>query len=172
MPNCSGVIFAHGSRFGGHALFIKDKKLHYVYNFLGIKPEQQFVSPELKPGKYTLGMEFTREKAGQYHESHRHDQALRQRQGRGRRPDARRRSGKFTLSGDGLCIGCDSGDAVSEEYKSPGDVQGRDDPRRRRHRREGAVPRPREAGAGGVRRVSSCCPPASALAVIRVDSVI
>src|SRR5262249_46207846 len=24
---CSGVIFAHGSRFGGHALFIKDKKL-------------------------------------------------------------------------------------------------------------------------------------------------
>ena len=53
--NCSGVIFAHGSRFGGHALFIKDKKLHYVYNFLGIKPEQKFVSPELKPGKYTLG---------------------------------------------------------------------------------------------------------------------
>src|SRR5262249_51643452 len=31
-PNASGVLFAHGSRFGGHALFIKDKKLHYVYN--------------------------------------------------------------------------------------------------------------------------------------------
>ena len=30
-PDCSGVIFAHGSRFGGHALFIKDKKLHYAY---------------------------------------------------------------------------------------------------------------------------------------------
>jgi hypothetical protein len=60
----SGVIFAHGSRFGGHTLFIKDKKLYYVYNFLGIKPEQ------------------------------------------------------FTLSGDGLCIGRDSGDAVSEEYKA------------------------------------------------------
>ena len=64
-PNCSGVIFAHGSRFGGHALFIKDKKLYYVYNFLGIKPEQQFVSGELKPGKYTLGMEFIREEHGQ-----------------------------------------------------------------------------------------------------------
>ena len=37
-PNCSGVIFAHGSRFGGHSLFIKEKKLHYVYNFLGINP--------------------------------------------------------------------------------------------------------------------------------------
>ena len=39
-----GVIFAHGSRFGGHALFIKDGKLHYVYNFLGIPPEQTFTS--------------------------------------------------------------------------------------------------------------------------------
>ncbi|MDR2996793.1 MAG: arylsulfatase, partial [Microbacterium sp.] len=37
-----GVLFAHGSRFGGHALFIKDNKLNYVYNFLGIPPEQTF----------------------------------------------------------------------------------------------------------------------------------
>ena len=67
--NASGVIFAHGSRFGGHTLFIKDHKLHYVYNFLGIKPEQQFVSTQdLKPGKYTLGMEFTRTGAGPNHE--------------------------------------------------------------------------------------------------------
>src|SRR6185295_1535440 len=60
--DCAGVIFAHGSRFGGHALFIKDMKLHYVYNFLGIKPEQLFVSDVLAPGKYTLGMEFNRKK--------------------------------------------------------------------------------------------------------------
>ena len=57
------MIFAHGSRFGGHALFIKDGKLHYVYNFLGIKPEQKFVSEELAPGKHALGMEFVREKS-------------------------------------------------------------------------------------------------------------
>ena len=38
------MIFAHGSRFGGHSLFIKNRKLYYVYNFLGIKPEQKFVS--------------------------------------------------------------------------------------------------------------------------------
>ena len=30
-----GVLFAHGSRFGGHALYIKDNRLHYVYNFVG-----------------------------------------------------------------------------------------------------------------------------------------
>lgn len=122
-PNCSGVIFAHGSRFGGHSLFIKDKKLHYVYNFLGIPPEQQFVSAELKPGKYTLGMEFTREKAGKYHESlgttklYVNDKVAAEGQ-------MRAQVGKFTLSGDGLCVGRDSGDAVSSLYKSPGTFTG------------------------------------------------
>lgn len=63
-PKCSGVIFAHGSRFGGHSLFLKDKKLYYTYSFLGIKPEQKFISGELKPGKYTLDG-FTRKKPNQ-----------------------------------------------------------------------------------------------------------
>ena len=31
---------------------------------------------------------------------------------------------KFTLSGDGLCIGYDSGDAVSELYETPGTLEG------------------------------------------------
>jgi arylsulfatase A-like enzyme len=122
-PDCSGVIFAHGSRFGGHALFIKDKKLHYVYNFLGIKPEQKLVSPELKPGKHVLGMEFIRESAGQYHESigkmklYVNDKVVAE-------GAMKAQAGKFTLSGDGLCIGRDSGDAVSREYRSPGEFKG------------------------------------------------
>ena len=32
--------------------------------------------------------------------------------------------GKFTLSGDGLCVGFDSGDAVSPEYTTPGTFKG------------------------------------------------
>ena len=35
-PGASGVLFAHGARFGGHALYIKDNRLHYVYNFVGM----------------------------------------------------------------------------------------------------------------------------------------
>ncbi len=94
-----------------------------MYNFLGIKPEQQFVSPELKPGKYTLGMEFTRESAGKYHESlgktklYVNDKVVAE-------GPMRTQAGKFTLSGDGLCIGRDSGDNVSQEYKSPGTFTG------------------------------------------------
>jgi arylsulfatase len=123
-PNASGVIFAHGSRFGGHTLFLKDKKLWYVYNFLGIKPEQKFTSPaEIGPGKHVLGFEFVRESAGKYKES----------MGTGKlyvdntivaQAPMRAQVGKFTLAGDGLCIGRDSGDNVSQEYKAPGTFKG------------------------------------------------
>jgi len=114
-----GVIFAHGSRFGGHTLFIKDHKLHYVYNFLGIKPEQTFVSPELTPGKLTLGVEFIREKAGEHGESlgttklYVGDQVVAE-------GPMRAQVGKFTLSGDGLCVGFDSADPVSRSYPPGG----------------------------------------------------
>jgi arylsulfatase len=120
----SGVIFAHGSRFGGHALFIKDGKLHYVYNFLGIRPEQHFVSSErLKPGKHTVGVEFVRDKTGPHGESlgtaklYVGDNVVAQ-------GPMKTQAGKFTLSGDGLCVGYDSADAVSQQYKSPGRFAG------------------------------------------------
>ena len=122
-PNCSGVIFAQGSRFGGHTLFIKNKKLHYVYNFLGIKPEQKLVSSEHRPGKYTLGVEFIRDKAGKYGESL-GKATLYVNEEIAAQGEMKTQAGKFTLSGDGLCIGRDSGDAVSEEYKSPGEFKG------------------------------------------------
>ncbi len=122
--NASGVIFAHGSRFGGHTLFIKNKKLHYVYNFLGIRPEQKFVSSTtITPGKHTFGMEFIREKTG----------ANGEQIGQGKlyidgklvaEGPMRTQPGKFTLSGDGLCVGYDSGDAVSSEYMTPGTFKG------------------------------------------------
>ena len=83
---------------------------------------------ELTPGKYTLGMEFIKESTGEYGESHGttklyvNDEAVAEGQ-------MRTQTGKFTLCGDGLCVGRDSGDAVSDEYKPPfafkgGTIQG------------------------------------------------
>jgi arylsulfatase A-like enzyme len=119
----NGVLFAHGSRFGGHALFIKHRKLHYVYNFLGIKPEQEFVSEELTPGKHALGIEFVREVTGEHGESlgtttlYVDDQAA-------AKGSMRAQAGPFTLAGDGLCVGFDSGDNVSRHYQNPGTFTG------------------------------------------------
>jgi arylsulfatase len=117
--NTSGILFAHGSRFGGHSLFIKNNKLYYVYNFLGIMPEQVFESDiKLTPGKHTLGVEFIREKAGEYGESLGITKLYIDEQLVAEGP-MRTQPAKFTLSGDGLCVGYDSGDAVSELYPSP-----------------------------------------------------
>jgi hypothetical protein len=121
--NASGVIFAHGSRFGGHSLFIKDHKLYYIYNFLGITEQQLVSAAPLKPGKYTVGMEFTKESAGKYGESigtmqlYINDKAV-------AKGPMKAQVGKFTLVGDGLCVGFDSGDPVSKQYKSPGEFKG------------------------------------------------
>ena len=119
----NGVLFAHGSRFGGHTLFIEERKLYYVYNFLGIKPEQEFVSEVLTPGKHALGMEFVRETTGEHGESlgtttlFVDDRAV-------AKGSMRAQAGPFTLAGDGLCVGFDSGDNVSQHYRNPGTFTG------------------------------------------------
>lgn len=120
-PDASGVLFAHGSRFGGHALFIKDRKPYYVYNFLGIEPEQVLKSDvKLKPGKFTLGVEFEKTGKGEtLGEAKLYIDDKVVASGKMRTQPA-----KFTLSGDGLCVGYDSGDAVSSLYKSPGKFTG------------------------------------------------
>jgi arylsulfatase len=119
-----GVIFAHGSRFGGHALFLKDQRLYYVYNFLGIGTPQEFISSQtVASGKHTLGMEFNREKAGRYGESIGTTKLYIDDKPVASGP-MKAQVGKFTLAGDGLCVGFDSGDNVSQDYVNPGTFTG------------------------------------------------
>jgi arylsulfatase A-like enzyme len=122
-PDSEGVIFAHGSRFGGHALFLRAQKLHYVYNFLGIPPEQTFVSERLEPGRHVLGMEFTRESGGDRGESHGTTKLYVDDEVVAEGP-MRSQPGYFTLCGDGLCVGRDSSDAVSTLYRAPAPFRG------------------------------------------------
>lgn len=117
-----GVIMASGARFGGHTLFVKDGKLHYVYNFLGMKPLQEFVSSEIAPGKYIFGVEFTKESIGEHHESHGTTKLYINNEVVAEGP-MRTMSGAFALCGEGLCIGRDSSDAVCSHYKSPYDFK-------------------------------------------------
>jgi arylsulfatase len=115
----TGVIFAHGSRFGGHALFIKGRKLYYVYNFLGIKPEQKFISSEdVAPGKHTVGVAFVREKSGPHGETIGKTQLYVDETVVAEGP-MKTQPGHFSLTGDGICVGFDSEDQVSEEYEAP-----------------------------------------------------
>ena len=56
--NAGGVLFAHGSRFGGHALYLKDGTLRYVYNFCGITEQLVVGSTPVPTGKVVLSAGF------------------------------------------------------------------------------------------------------------------
>ena len=50
-PGAQGVIFAHGARFGGHALYVKDNRLHYVYSFVGSLEQKVVATEDLPTGE-------------------------------------------------------------------------------------------------------------------------
>jgi arylsulfatase len=65
-----------------------------------------------------MGMAFVRDKAGQYGESLGNTQLYVDDKVVAEGP-MRTQTGHFTLCGDGLCVGFDSADRVSEEYEAP-----------------------------------------------------
>jgi arylsulfatase len=109
------VIVAQGSRFGGYSLFVKDGTLTYVYNSIGIPPVTRVEAPAPRSGRHIVGVEFTKEDVGERRESHGplrlyiDDQVVAEQQ-------IRTMTGLYALTGEGLCVGYDSGDAVSSEY--------------------------------------------------------
>ena len=111
-----GVLFAHGSRFGGHALYVREDRLHYVYNFVGMQ-EQRIAATEDLPTGENLIVSAAFEKDGEdppgvstgilslYHGD--------RKVGEGR---IRTQPGKFMIAGEGLCVGRDSADPITGDY--------------------------------------------------------
>lgn len=54
----NGVIVAQGANFGGWALYAREGKLKYVYNFLGMQIYEVEASESLPVGKHQVRMEF------------------------------------------------------------------------------------------------------------------
>lgn len=114
--NSQGVIVAQGSRFGGYSLFVKGGKLFYVYNFLGIPPEQRLVVEAPKLGKHIVGVEFVKERITKQLETL-GQMTLYVDEEPVAHAAFRTQTGRYILCGEGLCVGYDGGDAVSSEYK-------------------------------------------------------
>ncbi len=110
-----GVIVSQGSRFGGYSMFVKDGKLTFVYNFLGIAPEQRLVADVPSLGEHVVGVEFAKDRIGDNGEAIGTMSMF-----IGEKVVAsgefRTMTGRYSLCGEGLCVGRDSGDAVSSEY--------------------------------------------------------
>ncbi len=110
-----GVVFAHGSRFGGHALYVKDGKLHYVYNFVGDIEQKINSSKAVPTGASTLSAIFTKEGENPPHVANGtlaiyiNDEKV----GEGK---IRTQPGKFSIAGEGLNVGRDGGEPVTPDY--------------------------------------------------------
>ena len=60
----NGIIIAQGGRFGGWALYVKDGKPAYDYNFLGLQRFTVASSKKLPAGKSTIRFEFAYDGGG------------------------------------------------------------------------------------------------------------
>ena len=110
-----GVLFAQGARFGGHALYLKDGKFKYVYNWVGefeqiVESEKPFPTGDCvlsvafekegdaMPTEGTLSLYFDDEKVGE--------------------AKIKTQPGKFSLTGEGLNVGKDGAEPVTDDYPS------------------------------------------------------
>jgi len=111
-----GVLFAHGSRFGGHALYVKDNRLHYVNNFVGMAEQKVDGTQDIPTGEnLILSASFDKDGEDPPHVStgilslYHGDKKV----GEGR---IKTQPGMFMIAGEGLCVGRDSGEAVTGDY--------------------------------------------------------
>jgi arylsulfatase len=109
-----GVLLAHGSWFAGYSLYVKDRRLHYVHNYLGLAEYRISSREEIPGGATTLRFQFTR--TGEHRGVGRLFIGDRQ-VGEGEIP--RTVPAVIETSGEGLCCGYDSGLPVTEAYVAP-----------------------------------------------------
>jgi arylsulfatase len=112
-PDAEGVLFSHGARFGGHALYVKDRKLKYVYNFVGSKVQTIESTKEIPIGKVVLSAAF--DKAGDAMPTTGtlslfiDDEKV----GEGQ---IMTQPGNFSLVGEGLNVGRDPAEPITDDY--------------------------------------------------------
>jgi arylsulfatase len=119
-PGAEGVLYKQGAGHGGHVLFVQDGRLHYIYNFMG-EDEQKLSAPDPLPlGDHVFGVRYDR--TGTVEGSHTPlgdvslyvDGAT-----LATMPAVRTHPASFGLSGGGVAVGRNTGQAVSRSYKAP-----------------------------------------------------
>jgi arylsulfatase len=115
-----GVLLAQGGRFAGYSFFVKDARLHYVHNYVGLEEHSLTSSIEVRAGATTLRYEFERTGPPDF-------AAGRGAPGIGRLYIDGRKVAQaeipvtvplaFALSGEGLCAGWDSITPAASAYE-------------------------------------------------------
>ena len=119
--DAEGVIYAHGGVAGGHSLYVKDRRLHYVFNWVGTHLQVVDADRDVTVGKHVFTAEFRAT-------------------GRNTDPAMPGAAGTLTLYmdeqqvgadvivtqpglfcavGDGICVGRDDASPVTPDYEAP-----------------------------------------------------
>ncbi len=107
------MLFAQGSRFGGHALYLKDGKLKYVYNWVGDSSRSSSRPSPLPTGECVLSASFEKEGDAMptegtlslYFDDEKVGEAK-----------IKTQPGKFSLAGEGLNVGKEGAEPVTDDY--------------------------------------------------------
>jgi arylsulfatase A-like enzyme len=118
-PGAAGVLFAQGARAGGHALWLKDGRLHYTYNWLGEQEQTVRSDIEVPAGPHVLSAEF--QKTGDDEKTHSAigTVTLFVDTDAAGRLEIITQPGMFGLSGSGVAVGRGNGSSVSSDYEGP-----------------------------------------------------
>ncbi|HTO01983.1 MAG TPA: arylsulfatase, partial [Microthrixaceae bacterium] len=119
-PTAHGVLLAQGSRFGGHSLYIRDKRLRYVNSFVGLIEQKVDATVDIPTGE-NLILSASFDKLGEdppnvamgtltlwYGDT---------KVGEGQ---IKTQPGPYMLAGEGLCVGRDGGHPVTDDYEGEG----------------------------------------------------
>ncbi len=109
----NGVLFSHGARFGGHALYLKDGRLKYVYNWVGLFEQTVESTDPIPTGRVILSASFEKDESTMPAEG-----TLTLHVGRAAAGSARIKTqpGKFSIAGEGLNVGKDTAEPVTDDY--------------------------------------------------------
>ena len=112
-PDAGGVLLSHGSAFGGHALYVKDRRLKYAYNFVGNNTQVVESTREVPTGSVLLGASFVREGEAMPTTGTLSLFIGDEKVGEG---TIMTQPGNFSLVGEGLNVGKDPASPVTDDY--------------------------------------------------------
>ncbi|WP_372463309.1 arylsulfatase [Actinospica acidithermotolerans] len=125
-PDVHGVLYAHGGLAGGHSLYVKDRRPHYAFNWVGTHLQTVRADQEVTPGRHVITVDFTADGRSS-------DPAMPGTTGTvNLYIDDRHvgtgqittQPGYFCVVGDGICVGRDSASSVTPDYQGPFEFTG------------------------------------------------
>src|SRR3954451_16858687 len=111
--DAEGVLMAQGARFGGHALYIKDGKLKYVNNWAGEFEQIIDSDGEVPSGDCVLSASFEKDGDEMPTSGTLTLYVDGEKVGEG---DLKTQPGKFSLAGEGLNVGKEGAEPVTDDY--------------------------------------------------------